>query len=117
MATLSKMKVEDLKKMAIDRGFSTDEVNDLLKIELIQLLDDSEDAEDGTEEKGINSAGAQSDALTDKDLEDFDGTEIHVHDAHTKEYVRTYRVEDHGEEFLELAKQFKAKKASRFFTK
>ncbi len=110
MATYTRKTVEQLTKLALEKGVDESELKDLSKAEIIDLLEQLDGA-DGDE---------KADGETVDSLEDFNGDKIHVHEKLSEVasgYIRTYSEEMHGEDFLEKAKSFKSKKSNRFFVK
>lgn len=100
----------DLIEEALAKGFKKEELSDLTKTQLIELMEQADESE---------SSSAKSENVVE-DLDDFDGDEIHVHQSHPtgeSEYVRTYSEKEHGKDFLDLAKSFGGKKLGRFFVK
>ncbi len=107
MATIKNMKKEELYNLAISKGFKAEELEGLNKVQLIEICEQADDNEQPEEKKEVVD-----------DLENFDGTEIHVHQKNpdnTNSFIRTYSEEIHGENFLDLAKMFKEKDSKRFF--
>lgn len=110
MASLNTLKVKELKEMAIDKGFKVEDIEELTKAQLIEIL---EETENGSEQEGKQTVEAID------SLKGFKGSELHVYEKteNGNVLIRTYSEEVHGEDFADLASSFVGKKASYFIAK
>lgn len=111
MANLTRLKVDELKALALGKGFKSEELEGLTKTQLIEIVEQSEDetvVEDNKTTEVVD------------DLKEFTGSEIHIHESlpsGEQKFIRTYSEEVHGADFIEKAKSFKGKKSGYIFVK